>query len=68
MKVESILKAKGRTVHTVGPDAEMTVARLAGEGGEIQARDLARIQDDKVVADALHLGEAHSLLTVSPLC
>jgi hypothetical protein len=35
------------------------VARLAREIREIQARDLFRAENDKVVADTLHLGEPH---------
>src|SRR3712207_1996939 len=53
----------GRDQYPVRPDAEVPVTRSAGEIREVQPRDLLRSEDDKVVADAVHLGETHVWLT-----
>ena len=51
----------GRDQYPVRPDAEVAVARSAGQVVEVVARYLFRVEDYEVVADAVHLGESHFL-------
>ena len=47
--------------YSVGPDAEVPVAGSSGEVGKVYLFDLARVEDEKIVAAALHLREAHGV-------
>ena len=48
-----------RDEYSVRPDAEVPVAGPQGEGRQVDPIDLAWVEDEKIVAAAVHLRETH---------
>src|SRR5918993_2070058 len=49
----------GRHEYPVRPDSEVPVARFSREAQKVHPLDLAGVEDDKVVPDAVHLDKTH---------